>query len=95
MNSEEKHEKLQLEKKRRLNSERREQRLKATLEENMYTFDDDDHDDFQQLFSNVDGQKLSPDLNFCGKLKRRFLKTKTLGVTDGTQSKFITILTSP
>ena len=75
MTSEEIKEKLQSEKKRRISSERREQRLKETLEM-MYTFDDDDSKDFEKMFCNIDEQKLSPDLKLFWQAQKKALETK-------------------
>ena len=74
MTSEEIKDKLQLQKKRRISSERREQRLKETLE-TMYTFDNDCQD-LEKMFSNIDVQKLSPDLKLFWQAQKKVLETK-------------------
>ena len=75
MTSEEIKDKLQLEKKRRISSERRVQRLRETLE-TMYTFDNNDCQDFEKMFSNIDVQKLSPDLKLFWQAQKKALETK-------------------
>ena len=75
MTSEEIKDKLQLEKKKRISSERRVQRLRETLE-TMYTFDNNDCQDFEKMFSNIDVQKLSPDLKLFWQAQKKALETK-------------------
>lgn len=61
MSDEELKEKLQQEKRRRINSERRE-RHKQDIIDNMHTFAEEDSNDFKTMFDKSDENELNPDL---------------------------------
>lgn len=70
-------EKLNQEKKRRINCERREQR-KQEIIDNMKTFTEEDSDDFRQMFANIDEEKLKPDLKMFWDAQKKAMEMKDL-----------------
>ena len=76
MSEKEKHAKLQLEKGKRRQAERRESLLSAKINNEMHNFDQTDNNDLTKMFSLVDTDKLGEDMKLFYQIQLQNLKKK-------------------
>ena len=85
MSDQEIREKLQVEKKARVNAERREKYAKEKVLSEMKMFNQDDHSDFKCMFDKIDESSIDPELKFFWEVQRDIIATSK--ATDGILSK--------
>ncbi len=75
MSNEELQGKLKQEKRKRINCERREQ-YKQDIIDNMYTFSEEDSNDFEKMFGCIEDKELNPDMKQFWEAQKKAIEMK-------------------